>query len=254
MSRTMHLWRVIHLLYICYLIPAAGGNQGGLSSSTQDGGSGSPLGTVCTPGTCRNGQCYTVGQKAQCYCHGLFRGVRCEQVDLNHVTFTVIGNIVIFQWSRPPRLAGYSFVYYELDNRDGFMYKTDIMMGDNEDAALVANLKGGHTMYRICIEDEMLAEKVVTQDAVEYLTNCVNLSTQPDYHTLVAWCIAAMLAAVAVVFIYFQKDKLELLYFSKPVYLSYEPPSSDSVKYSQSSSWQTADILSSPTQDNCQAP
>ena len=241
LCRGLYLWNVVHLFCICYLIPNTVGNP--------DNNSGSDLSKLCSPGPCRNGQCYTVGNTERCYCPARFHGSRCEHVDLDQVMFSVLGSVVVFRWEHPPRLNGYSFVYYELDNPNSYKYKTDIIMKDNENAALVGNLKGGYTLYRICIEDELLADKVVNQDAVEYLTNCVNLTTEPDYHTLVAWCIAAMLAAVAVLFIYFQRDKLELLYFSKPAFLIPKPPGTYIVKKKQESiigSVQTNDSTSLP--------
>jgi len=126
------------------------------SSTTTRSSASSSYSALCTPTTCRNGQCYTVNKTVRCYCEAMFRGRRCEHVDLDEVSFAVIGSLAIFQWSRPPRLRGYSFVYYELNRPNSFLYKNDIVMKDNEHVALVGNLKGGYTMYRVCIEDEVI--------------------------------------------------------------------------------------------------
>lgn len=185
------------------------------------------LASLCSPSACRNGQCYVRGKETLCYCQSWFKGPRCEYVNIDHVSYTVIGSMVIFQWPRPPRLNGYSFVYHELDKPDSGIHKTDIVMERSERAALVGNLRGGYTMYRICIEDKFLAYRAVDENSLEHLSNCINLTTQPDYHTLVFWCIAAMFVCVVVLLIYCQKDKFELLYFSRPVFLMYEPEEED---------------------------
>lgn len=166
----------------------------------------------------RNGECYVIGDQTRCICPHLFKGAHCEDVDLAHVHYSIIGSVVIFQWPRPPRLRGYSFVYYQLDKPDKMLYKNKILMSDDDQSVLVGNLREGAATYRICIEDEYIANRVMTTNSVEYLTNCVDLRTGPDYHTLAAWGLTILLCVGAVLVVYTQKDKIELLYFSgKPM-------------------------------------
>ncbi len=58
---------------------------------------------------CRNGECYVLGDQIQCLCGGIYSGKYCETVDLNSVQYAIIGSVVIFQWTRPPRFV---FVQY----------------------------------------------------------------------------------------------------------------------------------------------
>ena len=67
---------------------------------------------LCTANKCRNGECYLVNESTRCVCDRIYKGDHCEEVNMAEVQFAIIGNIVIFQWTRPPRLKGYSFVYY----------------------------------------------------------------------------------------------------------------------------------------------
>ena len=127
--------------------------------------------------------------------------------------------MVIFQWKSPPRLKGYAFVYYEVDSSEMLLFKRNIYMRDNENTVIVGNLKGTHTLYQVCIEDEEVAEKALSTQSLEHITNCVQLQTQPDYHTLAGWVFAVIVALVIVLLMYSQRDKIEILYFSKPVYI-----------------------------------
>ena len=88
-------------------------------------------------------------------------------------------------------------------------------MRDTENSILVGNLKGGSTHYRVCVEDEYVAEKALDTTSVELLSNCIDINTQPDYHTLAGWCIAVLLSCVAVFFMYNQREKIEILYFNR---------------------------------------
>ena len=134
------------------------------------------------------------------------------------IDHAIIGSVVIFQWPHPPRLRGYSFVYYRLDNPDGILYKNKIIMSDDEHSVVVGNLHQGSAQYRICIEDEYIADRVVSTNFVAQLSNCINLQTGPDYHTLAAWCLTIMLCVIAACLVYTQKNKIELIYFSgKPM-------------------------------------
>ncbi len=92
-------------------------------------------------------------------------------------------------------------------------------MQDNENSVLVGNLKGGQAHYKVCLEDEYLAEKAMDSNSVELLTNCIDIDTQPDYHTLAGWIIALFLCCVAVFFMYTQREKIEILYFNRQIIL-----------------------------------
>ena len=95
----------------------------------------------------------------------------------------------------------------------------DIFMKDNENTVIVGNLKGGHTLYRICVEDQIIAERALSTQSVEILTNCVELHTQTDYNTLAGWVLAVLLSVTIVLLMYSQRDKIEILYFNSPVYI-----------------------------------
>ena len=95
------------------------------------------------------------------------------------------------------------------------LFKRNIIMRDTENSILVGNLKGGRTHYRVCVEDEYVAEKALDTTSVELLSNCIDINTQPDYHTLAGRCIAVLLSCVAVFFMYNQREKIEILYFNR---------------------------------------
>ena len=191
---------------------------------------------LCTSNPCRNGVCYLVGTTRRCVCDEIYKGDVCEFINLDEVRYALIGSMVIFQWPRPPRLEGYSFVYYEPSSSDIVLYKRKIDMKDNEHSVLVGDLKGGKTHYRICIEDEYIAEKAVVSNSAELLTNCLDVTTQPDYHTLVGWILAFFLAGVCVLLMYSQRQKIEILYFSRPYIPQMEPNPNSSSSQSQSRS------------------
>ncbi len=113
------------------------------------------------------------------------------------------------------RLKGYSFIYFKTESSKLTLYKRSISMGDNENSVLVGDLYGGRAHYRVCIEDEVVAERALDSNSVELLSNCIDIDTQPDYHTLAGWCIAVLLSCVAVFFMYNQREKIEILYFNR---------------------------------------
>ena len=95
-------------------------------------------------------------------------------------------------------------------------------MKDHECSVLVGNLKGGRTHYRICVEDDLTAERALAGNTIELLSNCVQIATQPDYHTVAGWILAALLACVVVLLMYSQREKIEILYFGSKPYVPYE--------------------------------
>ncbi len=185
-------------------------------AETPEASTSSLLVILCSTNRCRNGECYIINTDTRCICDNIFTGDHCEHVNLDETDYSIIGTVVIFKWARPPRLKGYSFIYYELENPTAIMYKRNIFMKDNENSILVGNFKGGRTLYRICIEDEYLADRAVQLGSKDMLTNCLELMTQPDYHTLAGWCLAVMLASVAILLMYSQRRKIALIYFHKP--------------------------------------
>ena len=110
-----------------------------------------------------------------------------------------------------------------------------IRMRDGDVSVVVGNLEGGGITYRICIEDEQTwpggvgagwaaasttVDLPVGGDAGGVLPppdSCVLVVTQPDYDSLIGWGLVAMLTAVVILLMYSQKDKIELLYFSRPM-------------------------------------
>ena len=175
------------------------------------------LDTLCRQISCTNGDCYLVGSAPKCSCNELYTGENCDVINLSKVQFIVIGSMVIFKWPRPPRLKHYSFIYYRIDDPMMSIYARDITIGDHESSALVGNLRDGVTLYRICIEPTDIAEYAVLTQSMDHVTNCVSVSTQPDYHSVFAWFIAACSCVVVVLLIYWQRDKIEILYFNKTV-------------------------------------
>lgn len=189
------------------------------------------LRVLCSSNQCRNGECYIMGNEPKCICDDFYTGDKCQHVNLKAVDTITIGCTVIFQWTRPPRLRGYSFVYFRLDTSDRILYKNNILMKDNDRSTLVGKLDRQNADYSVCLEDEYTAERVLKTKAVDLLNNCVIIRTEPDYHTMAGYLFAAMLCLVVVILIYYQRDKLELLFFSKPLYIyskPKEPESSDS--------------------------
>ncbi len=197
------------------------GADSGVESGDPSGSDSKPggLSSLCDFSSCRNGECYVVGQEAKCLCLSMFQGDRCQYLNMDDVTHTVIGGMAIFQWPQPPHLKGYSFIYYDLDDPEGTIYTKAITMMDDQNSAIVGNLRDVHAHYRVCIEENYLANQILANNAVEYLTNCVNVVSEPDYHTVAAWILAIIFCCVVATMVYCQRDKFELLYFSKPNYL-----------------------------------
>ena len=163
--------------------------------------------------------------------HPRFSYILYQNPELNHIIYVQNKNtfnfiFYTFQSGVPfpffiidnvyhSRLKGYSFVYFEPENPQVTLFKRNIIMRDSENSILVGNLKGGSTHYRVCVEDEYVAEKALDTTSVELLSNCIDINTQPDYHTLAGWCIAVLLSCVAVFFMYNQREKIEILYFNR---------------------------------------
>ena len=175
------------------------------------------LDSICASVNCPNGHCYIVGSQPMCACDVVFKAPNCEVVDLNGVNFIIIGSMVIAKWAQPPRLTDYAFVYYRITDEKAYIHKRTIDISDYESSVLVGNLRDGISMYRICIEPETIAKEAVLSQSMDHVTNCVNISTQPDYHTVFAWLIAACSCVAAVLLIYWQRDKIELLYFNRAI-------------------------------------
>jgi hypothetical protein len=52
---------------------------------------------------------------------------------------------------------------------------------------------------------------------MEGVTNCLEVKTEPDYHNVFAWFLAGCVVILAVLLIYWQRDKIELLYFNRAI-------------------------------------
>lgn len=196
---------------------------------------------ICATVKCRNGECYLVNQSAHCACESTFRGDRCQFVNLDKVHYSFIGNLLVFEWYHPPRLKKYSFVYYEPLQREPQLFKKPIQIRESENSVLLGTVKGGSTRYRVCIEDDDIAERVMSTRSLDLLTNCMEITTGPDWHTLAGWCLAAVLSSVAVMLMYHQRDKIEILYFSKPYTMS--KPRKNSAEELLNNSHSTQDLL-----------
>ena len=179
------------------------------------------LSTMCASSPCRNGQCYAVGSEIKCLCDIIFKGDECQDVNMDAVTHSMIGTALVFKWSEPPRLQGYYFVYYRLDSEQLVLFKNAIRMDDNENAVIVGDLQHAKSVYRICIEDEFVADLAVSTKSTEGLRNCIEIETQPDFHTMAGYFIWVMLFALVVLIMYWQRDKIEFLYFQKPTHMYY---------------------------------
>jgi len=120
---------------------------------------------------------------------------------------------MIFQWERPPRLKGYTFVYYETADPHSIMYTRTVTMGENDLSVLINNLTPGMTHYVICLEDDAVATVAVKSHAFELLTNCMEVRTSPYYSTMFAWFLSFMICVALVLLIYSQRRKIQILYF-----------------------------------------
>lgn len=176
---------------------------------------------LCDEKICHgNGICFVANAAAQCLCGNFYRGKHCEYVNLAESTHQAIGGRIVFEWSQPPRLRNdYVFVYYELtpkDSNPSVVYRQKINMGDTDKAIVINSLKVGGTRYRMCVEEESVAETAVLLRAFDRLTNCVHVSTGHDFESLGGWCMVIMLSAVMVFLVYLQRDRIGLVYFYKP--------------------------------------
>ena len=70
--------------------------------------------------------------------------------------------------------------------------------------------------YRVCVEDETVAETAILLHSLDRLTNCVHVSTGLDYESFGGWCVVIMLMVVMVALVYVQRDRIGLVYFYKP--------------------------------------
>lgn len=164
----------------------------------------------------------------RCVCESNFSGDLCQRLNVSAIGHVVLGGTVILHWDRPPRLRGYSVVFQEARNATGptegsRLYKTPIAMREDSRSLLLDNLKGGGTPYWVCIEEDTTADMAVSTQAVNGLTSCLYVSTLPDYDSLAGWALALSLSGLTVLLIYLQRDKIELLYFSRPMTGYYEP-------------------------------
>ena len=171
---------------------------------------------LCARNHCRNGMCYQLHNKMFCSCGELFHGSRCEKIDTKAVQYDSIGSMAIFHWPRPPRLKGYSFVYYEITEKTSpVLQKIALSIKENENSATLSNLKGTGAAYNVCILDETVAELAVRQNTMELLSDCVTIEIYQGYFTLAGWSIAGIVAIAVVFLMYSQKGKIEILYYSR---------------------------------------
>ena len=204
----------LHYCIATFLIHYTSSYAHAQNFTTSSSSSSEILDTFCSHDTCTNGDCYVVGTEVKCSCGDLYSGELCEIVNLDRVEIIVIGSMVIFKWPRPPRLKGYSLLYYCVDEPNKIIYKHDIALTDRESSVLVGNFRNGIATYRICITSQYNADIAV--ESMESLSNCVNVTTHLDYHSFAGWLLAALSCVGAVTLVYFQKDKIELLYFHRP--------------------------------------
>ena len=170
----------------------------------------------CAKTNCRNGMCYTIHTKMFCSCGELFHGKKCERINMKTVDYDSIGSMAIFHWPKPPRLKGYSFVYYEIsDGAPPMLQKIALSIKENEKSATLTNLEGRGATYYVCILDESVAELAVRQNTMELLSDCVTIETYQGYFTLAGWCIAGILAVAASLIMYSQKGEIEILYYNR---------------------------------------
>lgn len=164
----------------------------------------------------------------RCICESNFSGDLCQRLNISAIGQVVLGGTVILHWDRPPRLRGYSVVFQEARNTTGptsgsLLHKTPIVMREDSRSLLLDNLKGGGTPYWVCIEEDATADVAVATQTINRLTSCLYVSTLPDYDSMAGWALALSLSGLTVLLIYLQRDKIELLYFSRPMTGYYEP-------------------------------
>ena len=170
---------------------------------------------ICVADACANGECYVVGDAAHCDCGDVYTGDRCEDINLKAVELIVIGSMVIFRWPHALRLKNYSFIYYCLDDPQMTIMRREITFADDDNSVLVGNFRDGVSLYRVCVDTNDIADLSIQTQSTEHTSNCINVSTAVDYHSLVGWFLAALCAVAAVTLVYLQKDKIELLYFHR---------------------------------------
>ena len=112
-------------------------------------------------------------------------------------------------------MRGYSFVFYEPDQTDPVLHQRPLVMSDDDTSVVVGTFRGPRALYRVCIEEDDVASQAVDSHQMALLSNCLDLQMSPDYHTLAGWLIAVFLSGVAVIFMYNQKEKIEILYFNR---------------------------------------
>lgn len=164
----------------------------------------------------------------RCVCESGFTGERCQHLNMTTIGQVVLGGTVVLHWERPPRLRGFSLVFQEATNSSGpapgsTLRKSAIVMKDDARTLLLENLRGGGTSYWVCIEEDRVADDAVSTQRTDQLANCLYVSTLPDYDSMAGWALALLLSALTVLLIYLQRDKIELLYFSRPMPGYYEP-------------------------------
>lgn len=164
----------------------------------------------------------------RCVCESSFTGERCQHLNMTVIGQVVLGGTVILHWERPPRLRGFSVVFQEARNSScpspgSTLQKSAIVMKEDARTLLLENLRGGGTPYWVCIEEDRVADRAVATQRTDELSNCLYVSTLPDYDSMAGWALALLLSGLTVLLIYLQRDKIELLYFSRPMAGYYEP-------------------------------
>ena len=169
---------------------------------------------------CVHGKCvFTDGNKMTCLCSEVYAGNRCERVNMRVIDVITVGNSVILKWPVQPVLTNFSLVYFRVHDSahsDVTITKKPIRFPPDETSLLVDTFDGVLKTYRVCIESTSVANVAVATQSSNVTTNCRDVTTQIDYHSLAGWFLSFIFCLTAVLLICCQRDKIELIYFNRP--------------------------------------
>ena len=167
---------------------------------------------------CVYGTCDVRNDVVTCLCSDVYTGSRCERVNMNIIDVITIGNTVIFNWPVQPLLQNFSLVYFRVHDpsNDVTVAKKSLQFLGDETSILVETFEQTLETYRICIEPNNVASHAVVIQTTDVITNCIDVTTQIDYHSLAGWFLSIIFCLTAVLLICCQRDKIELIYFNRP--------------------------------------
>ena len=82
-----------------------------------------------------------------------------------------------------------------------------------------SNMKPYYFIFRICIEEDIVTDYVVTYKNLSHLNNCLSVHTRWDFYSSFGWLVVFVCCASGVLVIYTGRQNIEILYFGAKPYV-----------------------------------